>query len=101
LLAIAVNASILWSTYDYGTETIRGKSNLTKSYHEEPSNGLDKEYAYQWSQGVGESLTFLVPNAYGGALPSAEPINEDAATVKVLLPIKASRKNRLRNTRSK
>jgi hypothetical protein len=82
LLAIAVNASILWSTYDYGTETIRGKSNL-KSTTQEPSTGLDKEYAYQWSQGVGESLTFLVPNAYGGALPSAEPISEDAATVKV------------------
>ncbi|MEO7211904.1 YfhO family protein [Mucilaginibacter sp.] len=82
LLAIAVNASILWSTYDYGTETIRGKSNL-KSTTQEPSTGLDKEYAYQWSQGVGESLTFLVPNAYGGALPSAEPISENSATVKV------------------
>nr|WP_294943934.1 YfhO family protein [uncultured Mucilaginibacter sp.] len=84
LLAIAVNASILWSTYDYGTETIRGKSNL-KSTAKEPSNGLDKEYAYQWSQGVGESFTFLVPNAYGGALPSAEPISPDAATVKVFV----------------
>ncbi|OOQ58568.1 YfhO family protein [Mucilaginibacter pedocola] len=82
VLAIAVNASILWSTYDYGTETIRGKSNL-KASAKEPSAGLDKDYAYQWSQGVGESLTFLVPNAYGGALPSSEPISADAATVKV------------------
>lgn len=65
LLALAVNASILWSTYDYGTETIRGKSNLKKSTSE-PSNGLDRDYAYQYSQGVEESMTFLVPNAAGG-----------------------------------
>jgi hypothetical protein len=83
VLALAVNASILWSTYDYGTETIRGKSNLTKNT-KEPSNGLDKEYAYQWSQGVGESLTFLIPNAYGGASPGTEPLDQSSATVSLL-----------------
>lgn len=66
VLALAVNASILWSTYEYGKDTIRGKSNLTKNVTE-PSEGLSKDYAYAWSQGVGECLTFLVPNAYGGA----------------------------------
>ena len=65
VLALMVNASILWSTYDYGKETIRGQSNLTKNT-KEPRNGLDREYAYQYSQGVAESLTFLVPNAAGG-----------------------------------
>lgn len=82
LLAIAVNASILWSTYDYGTETIRGKSNL-KATTKEPSTGLEKDYAYEWSQGVGESFTFLVPNAYGGAAPSTDPLDDNSATVKV------------------
>jgi hypothetical protein len=66
LLAIAVNAGTLWTTYEYGKESIRGKSNL-KTEKSEPNNGLDRDYAYQWSQGLGESLTFLVPNAYGGA----------------------------------
>lgn len=84
LLALSVNASILWSTYDYGTETIRGKSNL-KSTSAEPSNGLEKDYAYQWSQGVGESLTFLIPNAYGGALPSTEPVTENSAVAKIFI----------------
>lgn len=65
LLAIMVNASILWSTFEYSKETYRGKSNLTKNTTE-PQNGLDKDYAYEWSQGVGECLTFLIPNAYGG-----------------------------------
>ena len=65
-LAIAVNASSLWSTYEYGKETIRGKSNLTQTAAE-PGNGLPRDYAYEWSQGVGECITFLIPNAYGGS----------------------------------
>ncbi len=65
LLALAVNASLLWSTYEYGKETIRGKSNLTQ-HNKQPSDGLPKDYAYQYSQTVGETYTFLVPNAYGG-----------------------------------
>ncbi|HEY0175595.1 MAG TPA: hypothetical protein VGC08_04405, partial [Pedobacter sp.] len=65
LLSVMINASNLWTTYEYGKETIRGKSNL-KSDAAEPDNGLPKEYAYQWSQGVEESLTFLIPNLYGG-----------------------------------
>ncbi|WP_183564629.1 hypothetical protein [Mucilaginibacter sp. SP1R1] len=81
LLAVAVNASMLWSTYDYGKDTIRGKSNLTQ-HTTEPSNGLPKDYAYQWSQGVGESITFLIPNAYGGT--SRGPANEDSNVVKAL-----------------
>ncbi len=66
VLAVAVNASMLWSTYEYSKWSIRGQSNLTVD-RSEPTNGLDKEYAYQWSQGIGESITFLIPNAYGGA----------------------------------
>lgn len=80
LLAVGVNASILWSTYDYGKETIRGQSNLTQ-HTSEPSNGLAKDYAYGWSQGVGESFTFLVPNAYGGG---TTPLLEDSHLPKAL-----------------
>lgn len=65
LLAVAVNATLLWTTAEYGAETNRGQSNLTQ-HTTEPSNGLDKSYAYGWSQGVGECITFLIPNAYGG-----------------------------------
>lgn len=65
IIALAVNASLLWSTYSYGKDTIRGKSNLTQ-HSKEPSDGLTKDYAYEYSQTVAENLTFLVPNAYGG-----------------------------------
>ncbi len=65
LLALAVNASLLWSTFEYSKDSYRGKSNLTQNANE-PSNGLSKDYVYEYSQTAGENLTFLVPNAYGG-----------------------------------
>lgn len=69
ILAVAVNASLLWPTYEYSQLSIRGKSNLTSETSSSNSNsGLEKEYAYQWSQGIGESITFLVPHAFGGGM---------------------------------
>jgi len=86
LLAIAVNASSLWSTYEYGKDTIRGKSNLTQ-HTTEPSTGLPRDYAYEWSQGVGECITFLIPNAYGGSTRGSD--NKDSNVIKKLTEIGA------------
>lgn len=67
LLAVLVNASVLFPTYEYSQLTIRGKANIQKVEDGgSPSAGLDRQYAYEWSQGVGENITFLIPNAYGG-----------------------------------
>ncbi len=82
ILAMAVNAGNLWTTYEYGQESIRGRSNLTTE-KSQPNNGLDREYAYQWSQGIGESITFLVPNAYGGS--STPQLGEDSEVAKTLV----------------
>lgn len=83
LLAVAVNASLLWPTYEYTQETIRGKSNLTvQSSSGNQDGGVGKEYAYQWSQGLGETLTFLIPNAYGGGMSTK--VKEDGNLVKLL-----------------
>jgi hypothetical protein len=83
VLAVAVNATILWSTYDYGKETIRGQSNLTQ-HTKEPSTGLAKDYAYIYSQSVGECFTFLVPNAYGGG-SATEVLDANSETVKTFV----------------
>lgn len=65
VLAVAVNTSLLWTTAEYAAQTNRGKSNLTTD--EGKKEGMTKDYAYNWSQGVGESFTFLVADLYGGA----------------------------------
>jgi hypothetical protein len=81
-LAVLVNASLLWSTYEYSKYSIRGKSNLTKSV-DEAQNGVPRSYAYEFSEGVGETLTFLIPNLYGGS--STGPSNEDSNIVKAVV----------------
>lgn len=83
LLALAINASLLWSTAEYSKDSYRGQSNLKKN-SKEPSSGLSKEYAYQYSQGVGECFTFLVPNAYGGGTYN-DMLDQNSAVAKVFI----------------
>jgi len=83
VIAVLVNASVLFPTYEYSKETIRGKANITKKTEDGKSAaGLDKEYAYAWSQGIGENLTLLIPNAYGGK--SGGTLDEKSNSVKTL-----------------
>lgn len=65
ILSVMVNASLLWTTSEYAKETNRGKSNLTNTSGK--TEGMSKEYAYGWSQGVGETFSILIPDLYGGA----------------------------------
>src|SRR5690606_38152864 len=73
LLAVGANAGRLLPVIEYGKYSTRGETNLTAD--EASSTGLDKEYAFRWSQGKLESLTLLIPNFYGGASRDALPKN--------------------------
>ena len=66
LLAAGTSFTRLKTTLDYGKETTRGKSELTNNL-DNKTQGLDKDYATQWSYGVAESMTLLIPNFYGGS----------------------------------
>ena len=79
LIGISVNLSNLYHTYEYSKETMRGKSELveTGDAAKQTSSGLDRDYITQWSYGIGETWTLLVPNFKGGAsVPLA--LNETA-----------------------
>ncbi len=75
LIGVCANLSNLYHTYEYSKETMRGKSELKREgpAAQQTSSGLDRDYITQWSYGIGETLTFLVPNVKGGAsIPIAE-----------------------------
>ncbi|MBR2114024.1 MAG: YfhO family protein [Prevotella sp.] len=78
VIAVCLNLSNLYHTWEYGEESMRGKSELVKANSEnQTSSGLDRDYITQWSYGIDETWTLLVPNTKGGAsVPLAE--NKDA-----------------------
>ncbi len=81
ILGLGANFSSLWFTYDYGKDSIRGKSELTDDQHNKTS-GLDKNYVTQWSYGPAETFNLLIPNLMGGA--SAMNMGEKSETYKFL-----------------
>lgn len=67
-IGICLNLSNLYHTWQFGQETMRGKSELVKKNAANQTNsGLDRDYITQWSYGIDETWTLLIPNAKGGA----------------------------------
>ena len=90
LLAVGCNIRHLMVNQEYAKYTMRGGSEITVTpedlYHDgEPasqniSDGLKIDYAFQWSYGVGETYTLLVPGAMGGG--SSEKVGTESAFYK-------------------
>ena len=68
-IAIGINLSNLYHTYEYSKDTMRGKSELvnTGSPEDQTDSGLERSYITNWSYGIGETWSLLVPNVRGGA----------------------------------
>lgn len=68
LIGVLLNLSNLYHTWQYAQESMRGKSELVKkNVTNQTGSGLDRDYITQWSYGIDETWTLLVPNAKGGA----------------------------------
>ena len=68
LLGVCINLSNLYHTYEYSKESMRGKSELVKANAaNQTDSGLERDYITQWSYGIGETFSLLVPNVKGGA----------------------------------
>ena len=67
-IGVCINLSNLYHTWQYSQESMRGKSELVKKNSEnQTSSGLERDYITQWSYGIDETWTLLVPNTKGGA----------------------------------
>jgi len=81
ILAVLTNTANIWSTYEYSKSSLRGKTELS-SEKENRTSGLDKDYATNWSYGVSETMTLLIPNFHGGSSQGA--LSKNSETFKVL-----------------
>ena len=80
LTGVCVNLSNLYHTYEYSKESMRGKSELVKENSaDQTDSGLERSYITQWSYGIGETFSLLVPNVKGGA---SVPLSENETGMK-------------------
>ncbi|SFF02128.1 YfhO family protein [Thermoflexibacter ruber] len=83
-LAVGTSAGRILTTLEYGKYSQRGPAELTPLDAEAQGtgDGLDRDYAYNWSQGKFETLTLLIPNLYGGS--SNEKLSKKFETYQIL-----------------
>lgn len=67
IIGITLNATMLLTTYEYSNYTMRGASNGLTIDKTSTQEGLDIDYITNWSYGIDETLTLLIPNYKGGA----------------------------------
>ena len=83
-LAFACNARGLMVSQQYAKQTMRGGNAITvtpegtEDAKKGEKSGLEIDYAFNWSYGVGETYTLLVPGAMGGG--SGEPVSKESAS---------------------
>ena len=65
-LAVMTNVTTLYANYEFGKETMRGKPVLVENSGNQ-TRGLDRDYVTQWSYGIGETWSLMIPNVKGGA----------------------------------
>lgn len=85
LLAVGTFFGEFWATYSYSKYTQRGKPELSSQAGSENNDGLSKEYAFQYSNGILEPMTMFIPNFFGGASPSIESLAPDSETAAELV----------------
>ena len=78
LISIGTFFGELWSIAEYSKYSIRGPSEIQTN-----EKGLSKDYAFQYSNGIFEPLTLVIPNILGG--PSQQELNINSNLGKAFL----------------
>ena len=85
LIGLGTGSSTIFVNQEYAEQTMRGgHSDLAKvTDTENKTKGLDLNYATQWSYGIDESLSFMIPGVMGGA--STYDVGTDSELYKSLV----------------
>jgi len=85
LLGLANQTVMMLPLNEYAKETMRGgRSELTSKDKENKSKGgLDKDYAFNWSYGVDETMTAILP-AYKGGSSGPTELGENSKVVEAM-----------------
>lgn len=68
VVSLGANAVSTLTTYEYSKYSMRGgESELSADSKTTTKGGLDKDYAFRWSYGIGETMTLFSPGIYGGS----------------------------------
>ena len=99
-IGMGMGSANIFANQEYARETMRGgHSDLEKVTDEEnKTKGLDLDYATAWSEGIEESLTFIIPNYMGGA--SGYNLGEDSQLEKDLRKMGVQKKQARRFAQS-
>lgn len=95
IVAVGMNATSLITTYEYSQYTMRGKSNGLTIDSQNSQHGLNKDYITQWSYGIDETMTLLIPNFKGGA--SSGKLDAESNTGKRLKRMGATNVDKIMN----
>ena len=93
LVAVGMNATSLLTTNEYSKATMRGESNGLTVDTQNSQHGLNKDYITQWSYGIGETMTLLIPDFKGGG--SGGALTSDSETGKRLTSLGAPDVNKI------
>jgi hypothetical protein len=81
IIAVGMNFNLLFTTYEYGKYTTRGKSDLIAS-DDNQTAGLNRDYILDYSYDMGEAVTAFIPRFKGGGM--SEPLTEKSNIYKWL-----------------
>lgn len=81
ILAVGVNSASLYNSYQYSKETVRGRATDLTPAEGAETGGMSRNAITQWSYGIDETLTLLIPNVKGGA--SIKPVAGESQLLSV------------------
>ena len=83
-IGLGTGTSNIFANAEYAEQTMRGgHSDLVDGTQEQASSGLDIDYATQWSYGIDETMSFLIPGFKGGT--SNASLGKDSGLYKTLV----------------